>query len=188
MDIRSKRKHWHSICVIIKQYFYLNILRYRTPVKTRNKCFLPYDMDTQRRRLETHALVDVTMTVMLNNASISFMGRAGIMVNKVRKTFKIDTVWIVTVWVHGRNGCPTFFALQDVRELMKIGKRLSVYLTYIEFNKGKAVPLQTWSGPEVSMKLRFPDYMTAAQDGGKVVSLTHRPPLHPGNAPGTHFC
>ena len=29
--------------------------------------------------------------------------------------------------------------------------------------------------------------MTMAQDGGKVVSLTHRPPLLPGNAPGTHF-
>ena len=25
------------------------------------------------------------------------------------------------------------------------------------------------------MKLRFPDYMTTAQDGSKVVSLTHRP-------------
>jgi len=30
--------------------------------------------------------------------------------------------------------------------------------------------------------------MTTAQDGGKVISLTHRPPLPPGNAPGTHFC
>jgi hypothetical protein len=29
--------------------------------------------------------------------------------------------------------------------------------------------------------------MTTAQDGGKVVSLTHRPPLTPGNAPGTRF-
>jgi hypothetical protein len=54
--------------------------------------------------------------------------------------------------------------------------------------KGKAVPLQVWSGPEGSRKLRFPDYMTTAQDGGKVVSLTHRPPLPTGNAPGTHFC
>ena len=54
--------------------------------------------------------------------------------------------------------------------------------------KGKADPLQAWSGPEGSRKLRFPDYMTMAQDGGKVVSLTHRPPLSPGNAPGTHFC
>ena len=54
--------------------------------------------------------------------------------------------------------------------------------------KGKAVPLQAWRGPEGSRKLRFPDYVTTAQDGGKVVSLTHRPPLPPGNAPGTHFC
>ena len=45
--------------------------------------------------------------------------------------------------------------------------------------KGKAVPLQAWSGPEGSRKLRFPDYVTIAQDGGKVVSLTHRPPLYP---------
>ena len=27
-----------------------------------------------------------------------------------------------------------------------------------------------------------------AQNGGKVVSLTHRPPLPPGNTPSTHFC
>jgi hypothetical protein len=45
--------------------------------------------------------------------------------------------------------------------------------------KGKAVPLQAWSGREDSGKLRFPDFMTTAQDGGKVVSLTHRPLLPP---------
>ena len=54
--------------------------------------------------------------------------------------------------------------------------------------KGKAVPLQAWSGPEGSRKLRFPDFMTTAQDGGKVVSLTHWPPLPPRNTPSTHFC
>ena len=31
--------------------------------------------------------------------------------------------------------------------------------------------------PKGSRELRFPDYVTVAQDGGKVVSLTHRPPL-----------
>ena len=51
-----------------------------------------------------------------------------------------------------------------------------------------AVPLQAWSGPEGSRKLRFPHFMTTAQDGGKVVSLMHRPFLPPGNAAGTHFC
>jgi len=43
--------------------------------------------------------------------------------------------------------------------------------------KGKAVPLQAWSGPEGSRKLRFPDFMTTSQDGGKVVNLTHRPAM-----------
>jgi len=55
-------------------------------------------------------------------------------------------------------------------------------------SKGKSVPLQAWSGPEGSSMLIFPHFMTTAQDGGKVVSLTHRLPLPPGNAPGTHFC
>ena len=52
----------------------------------------------------------------------------------------------------------------------------------------KAVPLQTWTGPEGSRKLRFLDFVTTAQDGGKIVSLTHRPPLPPRNTTGTHFC
>jgi len=62
-------------------------------------------------------------------------------------------------------------------------------VSYINYTvKGKSVPLQAWTGPEGSRKLRFPDFVTTAQDGGKVVSLTHRPPLPPGNTPGTHFC
>ena len=50
-------------------------------------------------------------------------------------------------------------------------------------NKGTAVPLQAWSGPEGSRKLRFPDFITTVQEGGKFVRLTHRPPLPPGNTP-----
>jgi hypothetical protein len=51
------------------------------------------------------------------------------------------------------------------------------HIVYIQYTiieckgKGKAVPLQAWGGPEGSRKLRFPDFMTTAQDGGKVVSL-----------------
>jgi len=48
--------------------------------------------------------------------------------------------------------------------------------------------LQAWSGPEGSKKLRFPDFMTTAHDGGKVVNLTHRLPLPSGDVSGTHFC
>jgi len=32
--------------------------------------------------------------------------------------------------------------------------------------EGKAFPLQAWTGPEGSRKLRFPDFVTTAHDGG----------------------
>ena len=54
--------------------------------------------------------------------------------------------------------------------------------------RGKAAPLQAWSGLEDSRKLRFPDFMPTAQDGGKALSPSHRPPLPPRNEPGNHLC
>jgi len=65
-------------------------------------------------------------------------------------------------------------------------KLLYGIVQHLVCKKGKAVPLQACSGPEGSKKLRFPDFMTKAQNGGKVVTLKHRPSLPPGNAPGTH--
>jgi hypothetical protein len=46
----------------------------------------------------------------------------------------------------------------------------------------KAVSLQARKGLEGSRNLRFSDFVTAAQDGGKV-NLTHRPPLPPQEIP-----
>ena len=37
--------------------------------------------------------------------------------------------------------------------------------------KVKAVPLQAWSGPEGSRRLRFPDFMTTVQGGVRLSSL-----------------
>ena len=75
------------------------------------------------------------------------------------------------------------------REVSHIMQQVGLcYLSAVKKGKHKAVPLQAWSGPEGSRKLRFTDFMTTAQDCGKVVSLMHRPPLPPGNTPGTHFC
>jgi len=61
-------------------------------------------------------------------------------------------------------------------------------LNVLHTKRGKSVPLQAWSGPEGSRKLRFPVFMTMALNAGKCVSLTHRPPLPPGNTPGGLFC
>ena len=38
--------------------------------------------------------------------------------------------------------------------------------------KGKAVSLQHPRGPESSRKLRFPDFVTTAQDGGRLTALS----------------
>ena len=57
-----------------------------------------------------------------------------------------------------------------------------------QYRKGKTVPLQAWSDPEGTRKLSFPQFMATVQDGGKIVCLTHRPPLPPGIATGTPFC
>ena len=42
---------------------------------------------------------------------------------------------------------------------------------YVSNSKGKAFPLQASTGPEGSRKLRFPDFVTTAQDGGRLSAL-----------------
>ena len=54
--------------------------------------------------------------------------------------------------------------------------------------KGKAVPLQAWIGPEGSRKLRFLDFVTMAQDDGRLSALRTGRLYPPGNTPGIHFC
>jgi hypothetical protein len=40
----------------------------------------------------------------------------------------------------------------------------------------KAIPVQAWTGPEGSRRLRLPDFKTT-HEGGKIISPTQRPPL-----------
>jgi len=42
---------------------------------------------------------------------------------------------------------------------------------HTKHTKSKAVPLQTRRGPEISRKLRFPDFVTTARDGGRLSAL-----------------
>ena len=62
------------------------------------------------------------------------------------------------------------------------------YLLRGSYCKGKAVPLQAWTGPEGSRKLRFPNFVTTAQDGGRLSVLRTGRLYTPGNTPGSHFC
>ena len=60
----------------------------------------------------------------------------------------------------GERAISSSLEFRDTRTAGKIRER--------NYETLKSVPLQAWSGPEGSRKLRFPDFMTTAQDGGKV--------------------
>jgi len=55
----------------------------------------------------------------------------------------------------------------------------SYYLLLIGKGKGKATPVQAWTGPEGSRRLRLPDLITSAHEGDNLYP--------PRNIPGTHF-
>ena len=82
----------------------------------------------------------------------------------------------------------SYFHLSRENNLSVRDRKLVQTLATFYHSKGKVVPVQPWSGPENSRKLNFPGFVTTAQNGGKFVSLTHRPPLPTRNVPGTHFC
>jgi len=54
--------------------------------------------------------------------------------------------------------------------------KTSAQLWYRPHMESKAVPLQAWSGPVGSRKLTLPDFMTTAQDIGKVLPFMPLPP------------
>jgi hypothetical protein len=122
-------------------------------------------------RLHSTCFTNVTWSaVCLRTSHLDFHNRYGFW--SVRVTISKTGPRTLSMWC----------SLKCIRLSTTVAQR--IVSTYII----KAVPLQAWSGPEGSRKLKFPDYMATAQDGSKTVSLTHRPPLPTGNAPGTHFC
>ena len=79
--------------------------------------------------------------------------------------------------MHGTNTITAMGICHIGYDIYKLEKLVHVF-SFIT-KRGKSVPLQAWSGPEGSRKLRFPDYVTMTQDGGKVVNLMHRPIFTP---------
>ena len=116
-------------------------------------------------------------------------------------TLDRDQQWVLVnkatkIWFHKRQGqVPPasdgqFACLERSSPYEHMASMVAAHTCskYESGKTGKTIQLQAWSGPEGSRNLRFPDFMTTAQDVGRVVNLTHRPPLSPGNTPDTHFC
>jgi len=74
---------------------------------------------------------------------------------------------------------------KEVKEEFIMDVTANTQNTPLEEVKSKAIPLQDWTGPGDSRRLRRPDFKTSAHEGGTVVSPMHWPPLPPGNIPGT---
>jgi hypothetical protein len=72
-------------------------------------------------------------------------------------------------------------------KVVRVFKNHTMKELRLRVKKGKAIPLQARTGLRVPGVLGSQISRQSAHEGGKVLSSTHRPPLHPGNIPGTHF-
>ena len=58
-----------------------------------------------------------------------------------------------------------------------------------EYGKGKALPLQAWTGLEISSRLRLPRFQDNRHMEVVIWSALRTGRLYPpGNTPGAHFC
>jgi len=81
--------------------------------------------------------------------------------------------------------CPAHLILLDFITRTILGEK---YRSLSSSKKGKAIPLQAWTGPEGSRRLRLPDFKTIGTWRWYGCQSYGPAALTLGNIPGTHFC
>jgi len=112
-------------------------------------------------------LTDTSLHIYILNVCNSFCYMADIAFTVM---LRYAALWFFAFVIH------RFSYLVNKRKRIKRNPKLLECILEVLI-KDKTVTLQAWTGPEGSRKLRCPYFPKTTQDGGKVVSLTHRPPL-----------
>jgi hypothetical protein len=60
-------------------------------------------------------------------------------------------------------------------------------MVYKLSHKGKVIPLQVYGAQNVLGRLRLPDSVTSAPEGGRLLAIRTTGRLYPQQYPGTHF-
>ena len=81
-----------------------------------------------------------------------------------------DTAFRLDVILYQSTRC-TFSEYLNVQHYPSGRHKLCISAFLSRIYKSKAVPLQAWTGPEGSRKLRLPDFVTTAQVGGRLSAL-----------------
>jgi hypothetical protein len=116
---------------------------------------------------------------------------------KVTKTYQRWSVEIISETSIGylQNTSPALLRRGTNSDKFKVdgaqrcSPHLKVYMSLKSKGKGKSIPLQSWTGPEGSRRLRLPEFLDNQHMKVVRLSTVRTGRLYPpGSVPGTHFC